>query len=381
MALDPSIILAGQPVNVLGAMAAGNQVAAQTNEMRRQNALAQLYKEQGAGILAGDQGALNALAGQDPMAALNVQATQQGMRMRELEMSTARENARLRAMELSASMDARTKAAEAAQLESALAAATQIGDEATWDAYMSKNSPDLVGQFGQKDMLIASAMGVADALKMNAPATPQSPAGKLTADLNAGLIDRATFDANSKVESGTVVYDPVTGNPIVSTGTAKPVKFTEAQSKDITYATRAEGALSKLDPVANALTSRSDIIADKAPLGLGREVQSADYQVARVAGDEFLQAILRKDTGAAITTQEREEYGRVYLPQPGDDAATLSYRAEARQRALAALKAGMNVDQMMAQERALGAGSQPQDQLAPSMSDDDLIQKYLGTSR
>lgn len=174
MALDPSIILAGQPVNVLGALSAGNQVAAQTNEMRRAADMQNLYRTQGAGILAGDQNALNALAGFDPMAAMEVKGAHQGMRMREQEMATARENARLRALELTASMDAATKQAEAANLEQGLAAATKITDAQTWDQYMSQvGLNDLVGRFGEKDILIAGALGLADALKMAQPQTPE----------------------------------------------------------------------------------------------------------------------------------------------------------------------------------------------------------------
>jgi len=359
MALDPSIILAGQPVNVLGALSAGNQVAAQTNEMRRAADMQNLYRTQGAGILAGDQNALNALAGFDPMAAMEVQGAHQGMRMREQEMATARENARLRALELTASMDAATKQAEAAKLEQGLAAATQITDAQTWDQYMTQvGLNDLVGRFGEKDILIAGALGLADALKMGqgAPAGDRfRVVGNTVVDIAAEGGPKVALDVPSE-ESGTVVYDPATGNPIVTTGTAKPVKFTEAQSKDIVYATRAEGALAKLEPVADALTSRMNIVAEKLPLGLGRELQSPDFQVAKAAGDEFLQAILRKDTGAAITSQEREEYGRVYLPQPGDTPEVTAYRKEARRRAIAALKAGMNADQILAQELALQSG-------------------------
>ena len=130
--------------------------------------------------------------------------------------------------------------------------------------------------------------------------------------------------------------------------------FTEGQSKDVVFVTRARGALAEFNPVADKLTSRSEILLDIIPLGLGREYQDPDYQVAQRSGTEFLQAILRKDTGAAITPAEQEEYGKVYLPQPGDSAAILKSRAEARNRAVAALEAGMSSTQMLAVERASG---------------------------
>lgn len=142
-------------------------------------------------------------------------------------------------------------------------------------------------------------------------------------------------------------------------GTAAAKPFTEGQSKDIVYATRAKGALEALDPIAGTLTDRGDVAAGWLPMGLGGGMQNPDYQVAKTAGDEFLQAILRKDTGAAITSDEQALYGETYLPKPGDSAERLAYKAGARQRAVAALEAGMSPAQIVAQERALEKGEPP----------------------
>jgi hypothetical protein len=156
-----------------------------------------------------------------------------------------------------------------------------------------------------------------------------------------------------------VIYGP-DGTPIVTRGPAGSTRpFTEAQSKDVVFATRAQGALDVLDPVANKLTERLDIAAGYVPFGLGKGLQDADYQVARQAADEFLQAILRKDTGAAITEQEQVLYGVTYLPQPGDGPDVLQAKAGARKRAIAAIEAGMSASQIIAQERALGSGDAP----------------------
>jgi hypothetical protein len=139
-------------------------------------------------------------------------------------------------------------------------------------------------------------------------------------------------------------------------GTAKP--FTEGQSKDIVYATRAAGALEVLEPVAEKLTSLGNQMAGLDPTGIIRgRVQSPEYQIARNAGDEFLQAILRKDTGAAITAGEQALYGTTYLPQPGDGPEVLDAKRMARQRAVAAINAGMSPVQIIATEKALGSAA------------------------
>ena len=67
----------------------------------------------------------------------------------------------------------------------------------------------------------------------------------------------------------------------------------------------------------------------------------------------MVQAILRKDTGAAITKEETEEYGSVYLPRPGDSPDVLAQKKVSRTRALEALKAGMTPQAILAQEKAL----------------------------
>lgn len=141
--------------------------------------------------------------------------------------------------------------------------------------------------------------------------------------------------------------------------------FTEGQTKDNVYSTRARGALPTLNQYENALVEYGDRLLDNDPTGMVRgRWQSEDYQVAKAAGDEFLQAILRKDTGAAITAQEQELYGKTYLPQPGDSPEVILYKREARERAIAAIESGMSPAQIVAQERALDrsrqAGNVPQ---------------------
>ena len=73
--MDSRLILAGQQPNLVNALQQGSQAAAQTNAVNDQNKLRQLYQQQGAGIANGDQNALNALAGLNPQASLDVQGT------------------------------------------------------------------------------------------------------------------------------------------------------------------------------------------------------------------------------------------------------------------------------------------------------------------
>lgn len=202
---------------------------------------------------------------------------------------------------------------------------------------------------------------VSGALKM-ATAQPQvqdpySTIGKLQADLAAGRINEEQYNIAVQGMAPTgmsIETTPDGGIRLVQGAGVTQKPFTEGQSKDVVFATRAAGALETLEPVADALTSLGERAAGADPTGIIRgAVQSENFQVAKAAGDEFLQAILRKDTGAAITAQEQELYGKTYLPQPGDGPAVLEQKRQARQRALSALGAGMSPTQMLAVERGL----------------------------
>lgn len=133
--------------------------------------------------------------------------------------------------------------------------------------------------------------------------------------------------------------------------------LTESQSKDTVFATRAEGALPLIDQHGDALSRFGESFAGNTPL-IGNYLKSPEYQQAEQAGKEFLQAILRKDTGAAITPQETSEYGSVYLPRPGDGPEVLAQKKASRTRALEAIKAGMPAQAILNQEKALAKTSE-----------------------
>jgi len=258
--------------------------------------------------------------------------------------------------------------------------ATAAQKNATIEWLRSRGRDDLAAAIG-------AGLSPSDALRMAmepAPQaempSPQSPIAKLEADLRAGLISPEQYQAALAymAPSGTSVSVGPDGQVQFTqgpgAGVAKP--FTEGQSKDVVYATRAQGALQVLEPVAETLTSLPSRMAESDPTGIIRgRVQSPEYQIARNAGDEFLQAILRKDTGAAITPSEQALYGVTYLPQPGDGPEVLAAKTTARQRAVAAINAGMSPAQIIAAEKALGGAPAPAGGMP---SDDDLLNMYGG---
>lgn len=200
--MDPRIILGGQPVDLVGAMRQGNLAAAETNALRQNNQLTDLYRQQGAGLLAGDQGAMNALAGVDPGLAMGFKADQQAyvQNNRKMEILDAEER---RAIEdRAAEMTAAERTAAAAELESAVKMGMGIPDAAIWDQTMAQMAPELVGQFGNRQALAQRYMAFKDILEFNKAPDPTegAPSGYMWADPNnrgAGVQPLPGFETKS----------------------------------------------------------------------------------------------------------------------------------------------------------------------------------------
>jgi hypothetical protein len=122
--LNAGIILGGRQPDVINSFAQGQRARAVSDEMQSRNALRNVYQTQGAGILAGDQNALNALAQHDPQQALAIQGQHQVQSQRDQTMQ-------MRIAEYARSVGKEQAAAQAAQLEQGITRAIgayQAGD-------------------------------------------------------------------------------------------------------------------------------------------------------------------------------------------------------------------------------------------------------------
>lgn len=153
---------------------------------------------------------------------------------------------------------------------------------------------------------------------------------------------------------------------VVQMGGKGGMKMSDQQSKDLVYFTRGQSALQNLEANATALEDFSESTTSGIPV-IGNATTSPQFQAGQQAAREFLAAILRKDTGAAITNQEMEIYGKTYLPQPFDSPAVRDQKKQARRTALDAIKSGLGQAQVMAPGAPQQAGQ-------PSI--DDLVKKY-----
>jgi hypothetical protein len=150
-----------------------------------------------------------------------------------------------------------------------------------------------------------------------------------------------------KAPSGLTVTTNPDGTTTVTQGVGK---VTESQSKDAFYLTRAAGAMPDLERMGAELTDFASANGGRLPI-IGNYLKTDAYRQAENAALEWVSAILRKDSGAALTAYDVDVSNRIWIPQPGDDVATLQRKTEARGRATYGLRLGLTPEQIIGLER------------------------------
>lgn len=139
--------------------------------------------------------------------------------------------------------------------------------------------------------------------------------------------------------SGNPTLVPLAGGPA-----DKSVNPTENQSNAAAFADRmnaADKTISSLEgkyspfKISIATSNKTSMIPGGTALAnaaLGENEQKVEQ-----AQREFINAILRRESGAAISPSEFESYSREYFPEPNDLPGKIQQKREARARAIAGL--------------------------------------------
>jgi hypothetical protein len=408
--VDWTIAAQGNRPNFGAAIDQGMQAYGYQQQQQQQNALQAYLQQNAQAIMAGDQNALAGLAQFDPQTAMSIAGDQQTMKLRskadrragvESQASLADQAERLKLAQAQAKaemdehavkMSAAQRAEAADKIEAIAADATQIDSAKEWDDHFKNLGPEfeeLVGKFGDKKFYEAKALGTLESLKAQAPADPndrykvvggtlvdltaqggpqpvlrgddgpQSGIAKLNDDLKAGRIDQKMFDTAvaGMAPQGMEVVSDGQGGVTVRQGPEKVGRpLTEGQSKDNFYLTAVEHA-KDVDDYEGALTGLGGAANDAAgmvPL-VGKFMQSEAYQTGQVAAKEWGAAILRKESGAALTPADMEWLKARFIPVPGEKAGTIARKRSARRAAEAGLKSGMSKEQIEAVADAVGS--------------------------
>jgi hypothetical protein len=121
---------------------------------------------------------------------------------------------------------------------------------------------------------------------------------------------------------------------------------TAAQETVSTYASRMEQANPTLKSLSSKITGMNPVVFE-AQMRLPSYVQSSEFQQYMQAARNFINAVLRRESGAVISPTEFDEAYKQYLPRPGDGSAVLKQKEQNRNIAYETFK------------KAAGAAYQP----------------------
>ncbi|NOD65741.1 hypothetical protein [Ruegeria sp. HKCCD6109] len=336
MKLNSGIILAGRPVNAVNALSQGMQLASSENDMRHRNELMPFE------LQSAEQGI--------QMNALNMDATRQRMEM------ARRADARASASAGRASAN-HQRALEAQEAQQRVRNAIQMIDSAQtpeqWDQLASQHDPSLVGQFGNKRALLGRLMPLEQRLQMEIEA--QQPPEMTTAmntltqraqqaGLQPGTPEFQAFMLNGGPPKGgeRISFDE-NGNPVIERGAAvnaTPPKMTVDAAKNTGFLIRTRDANEVLNELEDEGTRFAQQNLESVPLGIGNYFRDQDFQRFDQARRDFVNSILRRESGAVIADSEFDNANKQYFPVPGDGPDVIAQKRQNRENAIRGLEVG-----------------------------------------
>ncbi len=121
--------------------------------------------------------------------------------------------------------------------------------------------------------------------------------------------------------------------PNTLTGPKKP---TDTEYVTGLYADRMTNSGKIIDDLEEVGTGLKDNLANGLPLG--NYMISDEYQKFDQAQRDFINAVLRRESGAVISPEEFDNARKQYLPQPGDTKDTLAQKRSNRQTAIQGMR-------------------------------------------
>jgi hypothetical protein len=323
MQMNPGIILAGQPVNALGRLREGLAAAGQANAIGDNNRMRDVFSTQGAGILSGDPGALEALAATSPQGgqiAIGVQQNQQNMEIQRERLAITRQTAAQQAaefaMRLGESERQRILGTLSSQAPAAVRAAQQ-GDLAGFNAIVDPYR-EVLG-FGPAQDADEMLLQMAAISGMNEGFAGVMQAGGFGQGGNQPVRASEILPDGTQIvvtDSGPVVYAP-SGEILQGEEAAAAVRAAReygVQNQQEVYRGRREGTLGADIDMGGTAAQVQQLGQDAAEMARDALEQAGQIQTSLGNIDEAIDAI---DRGA--------ESGLVYnmLPRVTEAGASL----------------------------------------------------------
>jgi len=134
--------------------------------------------------------------------------------------------------------------------------------------------------------------------------------------------------------------------------------LTESQGGATNFYNRALGANDIINATESQGTELGQFALGQIPL-LGNMLITPGYRRFSSAKNDFISAVLRKESGAAISVAEFDKEDVKYFPQPGDDVQVIADKKASRERALQGLKFQSGKGANLVENARAGAGLPP----------------------
>ncbi|MBY6005372.1 hypothetical protein KUV62_15715 [Salipiger bermudensis] len=373
-----------------GSVGRGMQLGQNMQAIRQQNSLADLYRTEGAGIASGDPNALAKLAQIDPMAAFDMRrqsaadarAQQQfdmGMQVDRAQLDELKARGKRAAEEHAAKMTEYQRAQEAQGIRQSLSQA----------AVAYRQGPDAFGQFVQQNaqaiqgagidpsqvtyetfpVIAAGLTGAAEAFEMAetlvpGPAKPADEYGRYVAEEEAaGRTPMSRIDYKRAGQKTTRTSVGPDGSVTIdeSFGGGAPELNVE-QGKNTGFYIRMQDSNEILDQFDSQGLDFWQGMAGNLPGGLGNFVRTPEYQKFDQARRDFINALLRRESGAVISVEEFANAEQQYFPVPGDSPDVMEQKRRNRINAIEGIKLGSGggADYVDQRETQGGDSGQPE---------------------
>jgi len=158
------------------------------------------------------------------------------------------------------------------------------------------------------------------------------------AGLTEGTPEYQQFMIQGGANKGMSLSVGADGSVVMTQGGASTPKLTESQGKATGFYDRANKANALLSGLEQQGTEIGARLIGNIPFGAGNFAQSSEYQQFEQAKRDFINAILRQESGAAIGKDEFVNAEKQYFPQVGDKPEVIDQKRRNRETSANALR-------------------------------------------
>lgn len=146
------------------------------------------------------------------------------------------------------------------------------------------------------------------------------------------------WDVEYQKQLALVGNNPKARQELMTTYAKKKFDMNDQESKDATFADRMSAANPMIEKYTPAALDNSNVRLDRnLPDFIANRVVSDDYQSFNQAQRDFINAQLRKESGAAIAPSEFQNAAKQYFPQVGDSEQVLAQKKVNRDNAVSGM--------------------------------------------